>query len=182
MLDAVGKALDFERNRHVREAYEAGLVATNYPASMLAQSYVTLPYVFAREYVREMAESTVGIDYLDGWVAPAPARRARAARARLRRAHAARAGGKRRPGLGDHAHPQRDHAQRRDRQGPVERPLTAIAIARTLADVAPDHPLTRHLAVAYWKGGDVSVEERLYRPRARSRRSSPGAASPRSST
>ena len=68
VLDALGRALDFEKNPHVRQAYEAGLVATNYPASMLAQSYLTLPSVFARDYVREMAETTVGIDYLDGWV------------------------------------------------------------------------------------------------------------------
>ena len=36
--------------------------------------------------------------------------------------------------------------------------LTALAIARTLADVAPNHPLTKHLTVAYWKGGDTAVE------------------------
>jgi hypothetical protein len=47
---------------------------------------------------------------------------------------------------------------------PSNDPLTAIAIARTLADVAPNHPLTRHLAVAYWTGGDREVEARLYRP------------------
>jgi hypothetical protein len=47
---------------------------------------------------------------------------------------------------------------------PSNDPLTAMAIARTLAEVAPNHPLTRHLAVAYWKGGDTEVEERLYRP------------------
>ena len=33
-----------------------------------------------------------------------------------------------------------------------------------MGDMAPDHPLTKHLAVAYWKGGDVAVEEQLYRP------------------
>jgi hypothetical protein len=30
--------------------------------------------------------------------------------------------------------------------------------------MAPMHPLTRHLSVAYWKGGDEAVEEQLYRP------------------
>lgn len=49
-------------------------------------------------------------------------------------------------------------------KAPSNDPLTAIAIARTLADIAPDHPITRHLAVGYWKGGDLAVEERLYRP------------------
>ena len=61
---------------------------------------------------------------------------------------------------------------------PSNDPLTAVAIARTLAEVDPDHPLTKHLAVGYWKGGDTDVEARLYRPDT-SRRSWPGAASPR---
>jgi hypothetical protein len=47
---------------------------------------------------------------------------------------------------------------------PSNDPLTAMAIARTLADIAPDHPITRHLAVGYWKGGDEQVEEQLYKP------------------
>ena len=49
-------------------------------------------------------------------------------------------------------------------KAPSNDPLTAIAIARTLADVAPDHPITKHLVVGYWKGGDVAVEETLYQP------------------
>jgi hypothetical protein len=47
---------------------------------------------------------------------------------------------------------------------PSNDPLTAVAIARTMCEMDPDHPLTKHLAVAYWKGGDVEVESRLYRP------------------
>jgi len=47
---------------------------------------------------------------------------------------------------------------------PSNDPLTAIAIARTLADVAPNHRSPKHLAVAYWKGGDVAVEEQICRP------------------
>jgi len=26
-----------------------------------------------------------------------------------------------------------------------------------MIDMAPDHPLTRHVSVAYWKGGDAQV-------------------------
>src|SRR4029077_19709846 len=35
VLDALGGALASESNPHVRQAYEAGFVAANYPASML---------------------------------------------------------------------------------------------------------------------------------------------------
>jgi hypothetical protein len=31
--------------------------------------------------------------------------------------------------------------------------------------MAPDHPVTQHFSVAYWKGGSVEFEERLYQPR-----------------
>lgn len=33
-----------------------------------------------------------------------------------------------------------------------------------MCDMAPDHPITRHFAVAYWRGGDPEVEDRLYQP------------------
>jgi hypothetical protein len=49
-------------------------------------------------------------------------------------------------------------------KSPSNDPLTATAIARTMVDMAPDHPITRHLAVAYWKGGDEAFEQRLYQP------------------
>ena len=57
VLAELGRALDFEKNRHVQEAYHAGLAASNYPASILRKSYVTLPYVFRRENVYEIAEA-----------------------------------------------------------------------------------------------------------------------------
>ena len=42
--------------------------------------------------------------------------------------------------------------------------MTAMALARTLAEIAPNHPLTNHLTVAYWKGGDENIEQQLFRP------------------
>ena len=30
--------------------------------------------------------------------------------------------------------------------------------------MAPDHPLTKHLAVAYWRGGDEALESKIYQP------------------
>jgi hypothetical protein len=49
-------------------------------------------------------------------------------------------------------------------KSPSNDPLTALAIARTMAQMAPDHPITRHVSVAYWKGGAADIEEKLYRP------------------
>ena len=30
--------------------------------------------------------------------------------------------------------------------------------------IFPDHPVTKHLAVAYWRGGDEALESRIYQP------------------
>jgi Acyl-CoA reductase (LuxC) len=164
VLAELGRALDFEKNAHVRAAYQAGLVAANYPASILKNSYTTLPYAFERETIRELAETRIGIDHLEGWVA----RTLRDGRELRIRAFGARAlhipAGN--GGLVSAITIIRNAITRSDAivKVPSNDPLTAIAIARTLADVAPNHPLTKHLAVAYWKGGDLAVEEPLFRP------------------
>jgi hypothetical protein len=43
-------------------------------------------------------------------------------------------------------------------------PFTMVAILRTLADLAPGHPITRAMSAVYWRGGDERVEKILYRP------------------
>ncbi len=48
---------------------------------------------------------------------------------------------------------------------PSNDPLTAAACARTMIEMAPDHPITKHLSVGYWKGGDSSFEDVLYQPK-----------------
>lgn len=164
VLAELGRALDFEKNEHVRRAYEAGLTAANYPPALLRNSYVTLPHAFDREAIRELAESRIGIDHLEGWV-PRTLRDGREIRVRAfgaRTVHIPAGNG----GLVSAVTIIRNAITRSDAvvKAPSNDPLTALAIARTLADVAPNHPLTKHLAVAYWKGGDLSVEEALFRP------------------
>jgi hypothetical protein len=164
VLAEVGHALDFEKNRYIQEAYHAGLAASNYPASILRNSYVTLPYVFRHENIIEIAETGVGIAYLDGWVSQtlADGRELRVRAFGARALHVPAGNG----GLVSAVTIIRNAITRSDAiiKAPSNDPLTAMAIARTLADVAPGHPLTKHLAVAYWKGGDTAVEEQLYRP------------------
>jgi hypothetical protein len=43
-------------------------------------------------------------------------------------------------------------------------PFSTVAFLRTMADIDPDHPLTRSMSAIYWRGGDESVERILYRP------------------
>jgi acyl-CoA reductase LuxC len=164
VLEALGDALVFETNTHLQEAYEAALLANPLPAEMLKNSYRILQPLFARSHVLEVADSQVGLDYLNGWV-PRKLADGRELRVRAfgsRVLHIPAGNG----GLVSAVTILRSVITRCDTiiKAPSNDPLTAVAIARTLADVAPDHPITKHLAVAYWKGGDVTVEEALYQP------------------
>lgn len=164
VLAALGDALNFETNTHLQEAYEASLVANVLPAEMLKNSYRFLPPLFSRANVTEIADTQVGLAYLNGWV-PHTLSDGRELRVRAfgsRVLHIPAGNG----GLVSAVTILRSVITRSDViiKAPSNDPLTAIAIARTLADVAPDHPITRHLAVGYWKGGDLAVEETLYQP------------------
>jgi Acyl-CoA reductase (LuxC) len=49
-------------------------------------------------------------------------------------------------------------------KAPSNDPFTSAVLAMTMCDMAPDHPITKHFAVAYWRGGDAEVEDKLYQP------------------
>jgi hypothetical protein len=164
VLEELGKALAFETNSYIQEAYEACLVSNPMPASILRTGYLALPAMFTRDVMRELAETQVGIDYLEGWV-PRRLLDGREIRVRAfgaRTLHIPAGNG----GLVSGITILRSALTRSDAivKAPSNDPLTAMAIARTLADIAPDHPVTRHLAVGYWKGGDELIEDQLYRP------------------
>ena len=164
VLEALGDALDFDTNTHLQEAYTAAMVANVLPAEMMRNSYQVLRPMFSREQVLEVAQTQIGLDYLNGWV-PHTLSDGRELRVRAfgsRVLHIPAGNG----GLVSAVTILRSVITRSDTiiKAPSNDPLTAIAIARTLADIAPDHPITKHLVVGYWKGGDVAVEEKLYQP------------------
>jgi hypothetical protein len=43
-------------------------------------------------------------------------------------------------------------------------PFTTVAILQSMADIDPDHPIVKSMSAVYWRGGDDSVEQALYRP------------------
>ncbi len=164
VLAELGQALVFEKNAYIQEAFEACLVSNPMADSILRTGYVALPAMFTRDSMRELADAQVGIDYLEGWV-PRRLLDGREVRVRAfgaRTLHVPAGNG----GLVSGITVLRNALTRSDAiiKAPSNDPLTALAIARTLADIAPGHPLTKHLAVAYWKGGDEAVEEHLYQP------------------
>jgi hypothetical protein len=119
--------------------------------------------MFDRNRVRRWCELSVGIPYLDGWVERELEGTVVGVRAYGSRAlHIVAGNG---PVLGALTL-IRGTVTRSDTiiKVPSNDPFTTAAIARTMCDFAPDHPVTRHLAVAYWRGGDEAFEQKLYQP------------------
>ena len=163
-LDRLGKALDPDANKHVQVAHDAALATSGLTPSILRQNYRSLPIWFDPVFVREMVDATIGIDHLEGWVEQklVDGRRQRIRAFGSRAVHIVAGNSPVLSGVSV----IRNAVTRSDAiiKTPSNDPLTAVAIARTMCEMDPDHPLTKHLAVAYWKGGDADVEARLYRP------------------
>jgi len=167
ILDYAGelaRALDFRTNRHMQEACELSYLTAPATPPLVKATYLGLPKMLDRDAIVEAAESSVGIRYLDGWVRQ---RLSDGTELEVRcfgsRALHIVAGNS--PGL-SLVTILRNMIMRSDAiiKAPSNDPFTAAAIARTMVEMAPKHPLTRHLTVAYWKGGDEALEQKLYRP------------------
>jgi acyl-CoA reductase-like NAD-dependent aldehyde dehydrogenase len=164
-MNELGERLNLDTNRHWREAFEVSCYSSNLSRSVLESVYRTSPLAFARDSVREIAETRIGIKFLEGW-SRTTLKDGRAIDVRAvgsRSAHII-AGNVPVVAIGTML---RSAITRNDSiiKVPSNDPLTMGAIARTMIDMAPDHPLTRHLTVGYWKGGDEAVEEQIYQPR-----------------
>jgi Acyl-CoA reductase (LuxC) len=163
-LIELGSHLNLERNPHLQQAFEVSRQTSGLTDEILANVYRSFGRMFSRTSLVTMIERTIGARYLDGWVEETLPSGARVA---------IRAFGARAVHIVAGNHPAvsaltiaRAALTRSDAiiKSPSNDPLTAAAIARTMIDMAPDHPVTRHLSVAYWKGGDAEVEDVLYQP------------------
>lgn len=159
VLTEVGPRLDLDGNALLQEALAHSAAWSDMTPSVLEAAYRQLPAHFTAESILDIAERSIGIRFLDGWADVGGA----AVRAFGARAVHIIAGNS--PIIAAITI-VRNAVTRGDAivKSPSNDPLTALAIARTLAEVAPDHPLTRHLAVLYWRGGDEAFERRLYLP------------------
>lgn len=161
-LAETGKRLRLEDNAYLRESFALALQAGGLPLPILRGVYDALPEMFSAHALTELAEKTIGIRYLDGWV----------------------------PGEGDYANVRVRAVGTRQLhitagnvpvvaaltiaraaltksdcliKSPSNDPLTANAIVRTMIALDANHPLVRHLAVGYWKGGDEFMESQIVR-------------------
>ncbi|MCY4426398.1 MAG: hypothetical protein OXC05_05140 [Halieaceae bacterium] len=163
-LVELGEGLDLSKNEFVQEALEHSYLMTDMTPPLLHRQYSEFRHIFRREFVRQMADVPIGIPLLEDW------QEVQLSDGRLA---SIRAMGARSLHIVAGNSPfvtaitiVRNAITRSDAiiKLPSNDPLTALAIARTMADFAPDHPLTKHLSVAYWKGGTEEFEQRLYLP------------------
>jgi hypothetical protein len=163
-LGELGKRLSLEKNAYMQQALEAvNLTAYQTPPLMKA-AYESMCGLFRPEVVREMAQNSIGIDYLEGWidgkVVDGRTVSVRAFGARSLHIIAGNSPAVAALSLVRNAITRSDMIIK----APSNDPFTALAMARTMIEMAPDHPITKHVSVAYWKGGDEAFEQQLYQP------------------
>jgi len=163
-LEELGNRLDVDANPiWARACQLSHLVAPTTP-SIVNASYRRARALFSRAAILENVERNIGVKYLEGWVEEKMLTGATVG---------IRCFGSRCLHIVAGNHPTvsaasiiRNAVLRSDAilKTPSNDPFTAAAIAETMCEMAPEHPITRHLAVAYWKGGDLEVEEQIYQP------------------
>ena len=166
-LAKLGPRLDPARNIWLKEAFELSCRTSGLSESIIRDQYAMIPAMFDPAVVRDIADRLIGIPYLEGWVKqpqghnPLTQLRIRAIGARAVHIIAGNV-----PVVGV-ATVIRNAITRSDAiiKTPSNDPLTAAAVVRTMIEMDPDHPISRHVSVAYWKGGDSRVEDALYDPR-----------------
>jgi hypothetical protein len=164
-LDELGKVLELDSNRHLREAFELSCHTSGISRSILEALYRNVgKKLFARDNILEYAESRIGINYLEGWV-PRTMRDGTVASVRAFGARSVHVIAGNTPGVAFNT-VMRSAITRSDciTKTPSNDPLTFTAILRGMIELDPDHPVTRHMSSAYWKGGDETFESKLYRP------------------
>jgi hypothetical protein len=162
-LGELGSRLEITKNDYLREAREYSYATAPTTRPIMDKFYRDMPLMFDKERIRGMVNFNIGIPYLEGWVEKAINGSKVGIRAYgARSLHIVAGNG---PVLGALTI-LRGAVTRGDTiiKVPSNDPFTTGAIARTMVDMAPDHPVTKHLAVAYWRGGDEAIETQIYQP------------------
>lgn len=151
-------------NPLMRKAFDLALGSGEMTESVLRPIYEAFPYMFGADQLRAMIDAHVGIDYLDGWVEQGePGKSAVRIRAvGTRQLHIIAGNVPVTAGITI----TRGALTKGDTliKTPSNDPFTAAAIVQTMIGIDPDHPVTKHFSVAYWKGGDEEIEKQIIQP------------------
>ena len=157
-----GKTLDVETNEYIRHARELSYATAPTTPPIVEDEFKALKYFFNRPMLEEMiAEERA---YFEGWVEKtSPNGRVKSIRAFGTRGLHITAGNS--PYIAAMTI-VRSALTRGDAiiKNPSNDPFTAAAILSSMIEFAPDHPVTKHFSVTYWKGGDEAFERRFFLP------------------
>jgi hypothetical protein len=161
-LVELGRRLTLESNPHLRVALEMSRDTSSFSDQMLRFQFDLIPQLLSRQAIEQQIKSSIGRRYLEGWVEESGGGRDYAIRAFGARAVHVIAGN----GWVIALQTLIVNAITRSDaiiKIPSNDLYFCLAVVQTMIDMAPDHPITRHVSVAYWKGGDEKVERALYR-------------------
>ena len=163
-LEELGSRLDIESNPYLQHACELTYMTAPMSPALVDSTYANLGEQFQRDIVTEAVERTVGVRYLEDWVEheQLSGKRVSIRCFGARTLHIVAGNSPSISALSI----VRNAVLRSDAiiKAPSNDPFTALAIAQTMVGMAPDHPVTKHLSVGYWRGGDAEVEDKLYQP------------------
>ncbi|MET0656778.1 MAG: acyl-CoA reductase [Steroidobacteraceae bacterium] len=162
-LVEVGGRLSPERNPHIAQALEIAVLTSGQSRALLHKMYASMAHSLNRPFLTELIEQNIGAEHLERWSQRRLNDRdvwVRAFGARTVHLNAGNGPAVATYALINGAILRCDNIVK----SPSNDPYTAAAIALTMIDVAPDHPVTKHMTVAYWKGGNEAFERRLYKP------------------
>lgn len=166
LLVATGARLKADPDGMLAQALEYSKRSSPLPAEIMERSYAGLCTLFDRKSMEFQVRNELGsLEVLDGWqeVAGAPSGRAHRIRAfppRLVHVIAGNSPGVAAQTLLRGALTKGVHLVKI----PSNDLFTMSALLRTMAAVAPGHPVVRSFSTAYWRGGDPKVEGMLFRP------------------
>ena len=161
-LVGFGEQLDLTKNKYLQQALELSYETAPTTRPIVEDEYSMLSAIFNRRFLEDTIERERA--YFDGWV-QMPRGDGRVASVKAFGARCLHIVAGNSP-LISALSLVRSALTRGDAilKSPSNDPVTAAAIFQTLCEYAPDHPITKHCSVAYWKGGDVSFEQKFYLP------------------
>ena len=162
-LVEVGRALDFDHNRHLQEAAARNVHFNTLGPRILENCYRDIAHFFERDAIEAEAEGSLGgLDVVEGWrdrIVRGRKIQVRAFPARIVHILAGNAPIVPPVTIVRGAITKGVHLLKM----PSNDMFTATALLRTMADVGPNHPVTRSFSAAYWRGGDEGVEGHILR-------------------
>ncbi|HEY5852582.1 MAG TPA: acyl-CoA reductase [Aldersonia sp.] len=163
-LVETAKHLTLETNPYLQESLEMTVQVSALPRRIIENTFARPGQFLTRQALEYRLERTFGgTDVLDGWVERTDPSgkvcRIRAFPPRLVHMLAGNSPSAAMTSIADAALVKAVNVFKM----PSADPFTTVAVLRTMADIAPDHPVLQSISAVYWRGGDRQVEDVLYR-------------------